>query len=166
MKLRTRERGMTLIEVMIAIAISMVSISAFLYWALNNRVHKSKIDHGALLKEVLTSNVIEVRGRAFQDLPGLNQCLVRTYDFWGKFQSERSVAGSARDLCGVEWPDRDAIQIVWTSQSVAADEITASNGLRIQTSGDLLRRMTVYVRARNRGDIGERVEKNMTVYKR
>lgn len=160
-------RGMTLIETIITLAISLMSLAAFLYLALGNRAHKSSVDHGTLLKEILTNNVIEVRAIMLRDLPPTSQCLVRTYNHLGTFRDERRVSGSADELCGVPFPDVGTIQVVWGSQPVTSSEaVVDSSLLQVPADEALLRKVTVSVRAQNRGENERQVQRNMVVFKR
>lgn len=160
--------GMTFIEVLVTLAISMISTSAFLFLVMQNRTHKAQIDHSALMKEILTNNVIEARGLNFADLPAADTCVQRDYDVWGAFQSEAKVT-SAGTMCGIPEPGLGVIQVVWTSvKATTTDGNFSDPALKIPTYTDSLRKVTLHVRAKNKSDKAgaEVIHRQITIFKR
>ncbi|WP_413944113.1 type II secretion system protein J [Bdellovibrio sp. HCB-162] len=159
-------KGMTLVEVMAALAISMVSVSVFLFLTLSNRNHKSQVDHSTLLKEILTNNVIELKGLQYSDLPPLGRCLYRTYNFQGNFISETLVSGTS-EMCGVSNPQENEIQIVWqTTNAGSGDATFSTNSLKLPVYSDYLRKVVLHVRAQNKGAGQSLLHSQMTIFKR
>lgn len=156
---------MTLIEVMIALAISIATVSVFLSLAFRNRTHKTDVDFSVLLKEVLTNNIIEVKGRSLPELPETERCLVRLYNLRGNFISENSTAGDG-DFCGISPPEKDQIQIVWKSVVAVASDAVFHGQLELPTQSDTLRKVTITVRALSRGTQDRELLHQMTVFKR
>ncbi|WP_413613170.1 type IV pilus modification PilV family protein [Bdellovibrio sp. HCB-110] len=158
-------RGMSLVEVMAAIAISMASVSVFLYLTLSNRNHKSQVDHSTLLKEILTNNVIELKGLQYADLPPLGKCLYRTYNFQGTFLTETQVNGTS-EMCGIAGPQENEIQIIWqTMNAGSADATFSTSNLKLPVYSDYLRKVVLHVRAINKGN-GQNLHSQMTIFKR
>ncbi|UXR65773.1 type II secretion system GspH family protein [Bdellovibrio bacteriovorus] len=69
MKLHANNQGMTLLEVLAAVAISLISMTVLMQLTLSNRTHKSGIDRAIVFKEVLTNNAIELKGASVDDIP-------------------------------------------------------------------------------------------------
>lgn len=160
------EKGMSLIEVLAAVAISVISVSVFLYISLSTRTHKSQVDHSTLLKEILTNNVIELKGLQYSDLPPLDACLLRSYNFQGTFLSESQVKGTS-ELCGIANPSENEIQIIWqTANASDSDASFDSPALKLPTHADYLRKVTLHVRAINKGSGRNILQSQMTIFKR
>lgn len=157
---------MTLVEVMAAVAISMVSVSVFLFLTLSNRNHKSQVDHSTLLKEILTNNVIELKGLQYADLPALGTCLQRTYNFQGTFLSETRVNGTS-EMCGIGNPSENEIQIIWqTMNAGSGDASFSASSLKLPVYSDYLRKVVLHVRAINKGSGQNILHSQMTIFKR
>ncbi|AHI06523.1 hypothetical protein BDW_10115 [Bdellovibrio bacteriovorus W] len=159
------QRGMTLIEIMIALAISVATVSVFLTMAFRNRTHKTDVDFSVLLKEVLTNNIIEVKGRGLTELPQAETCLVRVYNLRGDFISENPVSGSG-DICSAAAPAKDQIQVIWKSVIAVTSDAEFQGQLELPTQSDTLRKVTLTVRALSRGTQDRELQHQMTVFKR
>lgn len=159
------QRGMTLIEIMIALAISVATVSVFLTLAFRNRTHKTDVDFSVLLKEVLTNNIIEVKGRGLTELPAVETCLVRLYNLRGDFISETSTTG-AGDICDASVPEKNQVQIIWRSVVAVTSDAVFQGQLELPTQSDTLRKVTITVRAISRGTQDRELRHQMTVFKR
>lgn len=102
--------GFTLIEVLVATAISVIGTSLFFFFAQQVRTHKSGVDYSLSVKELLADNVIEVKGSELVDLPTSTQCLVRTYTNKKVFVSENLVSYNP---CPAPTADKHQFQIMW-----------------------------------------------------
>lgn len=162
----SNQYGMTLIEVIVAIAISMISLTVLLQLTLSNRTHKSEVDRSIILKEVLTNNAIELKGRSVTDIPDPGNCLVRTYNYQTEFQSETIQPGNP-PLCGLEEPSKDRIQVVWEvepASSINADFSSAS--LKLPKYSNTLKKVTLHVRGFSSGAGARLIHNQVTLFKR
>lgn len=85
------QHGMTIIEALVAAAISIIGASLCFFFIQNVRTHKSGVDGSLMVKEVLADNVVEVKGTAIIDLPDPGQCKRRIYTDKKEFVSEETL---------------------------------------------------------------------------
>lgn len=157
--------GMTLIEVLVSIGISLICVSVYLQMTLSNRTHRVQVDKSIFLKEVLTNNVIEVKSTDISSLPVAGECLVRAYDSSGVFQNQSKVSGSG-DLCGVDGPAQNQIQIVWEVHPSSEIVATFNNpSLKLPQYSNTLKKIVLHVRGYTLAG-ALLVQNQITVFKR
>ena len=158
--------GMTLVEVLVAIGISLISLTVLMQLTLSNRTHKSEVDRSIVLKEILTNNAIELKGRAVTEIPLPGNCIVRTYNYQTEFQNEVTQAGSP-PLCGLAEPSKDTIQVVWEvepASSINAD--FSSPSLKLPKYSNTLKKVTLHVRGYSSGAGARLIHNQVTLFKR
>ncbi|MGE9745407.1 PilW family protein [Bdellovibrio bacteriovorus] len=158
--------GMTLVEVLVAIGISLISLTVLLQLTLSNRTHKSEVDRSIILKEILTNNAIELKGRAVTDIPLPGNCIVRTYSYQTEFQSEVTQAGNP-PLCGLAEPSKDTIQVVWEVEpATSIDADFSSPSLKLPKYSNTLKKVTLHVRGYSSGAGARLIHNQVTLFKR
>ncbi|WP_246845193.1 type II secretion system protein [Bdellovibrio sp. NC01] len=160
------KRGMTLIEVLLAIGISVVGVSIFLFFVLSSRKHVSHVDRSIILKEVLTDNVIELKGLQIADLAPIGKCFMRTYKADKTFVSETTV-----DLNSGACPQPDLTQnmiyIGWGMQPASdIDASFSSSSLKLPKYSDTLRKVTMQVWGWSDGEGKTIVNSQIVIFKR
>lgn len=166
MKLHLSNQGMTLIEVLAALAISIVSVTVLMQLTLSNRTHKSDVDRSIVFKEVLTNNAIELKGASVDDIPDPGNCIVRTYDFQINFKDEIKVSGPP-PACGVALPGNSTIQVVWEVEPAANIQADfSSSGLKLPKYSNSLKKVNIYVRGYPNGTGGQLIQNQVTLFKR
>nr|BFD61285.1 hypothetical protein CKG001_33920 [Bdellovibrio sp. CKG001] len=166
MKLQLNNLGMTLIEVLGAVAISLISLSVLMQLTLSNRTHKSGVDRSIVFKEVLTNNAIELKGASVDDIPLPGNCIVRNYDFQINFLNETTLSGSP-PACGAALPGNNTIQVVWEvepASNIQADFSSAS--LKLPKYSNSLKKVNIYVRGYPNGTGGQLIQNQVTLFKR
>ncbi|MDG0814965.1 type II secretion system protein [Bdellovibrio svalbardensis] len=138
-------RGMTLIEVMLAIGISVIGVSVFLFFVLSSRKHVTHVDRSIILKEILTDNVIELKGLQIADLTPMGQCLMRVYKADKTFVSESQVS-LVSGKCPAPNIVDNQIYIGWQMEPGSTIDATfSSSGLKLPKYSDTLRKVTLQV---------------------
>lgn len=166
MKLLRNVRGMTLVEVLAAMGISIIGMAVLLQMVLGNKTHKSRVDRSILLKELLTYNTIEIKSLSVDDLPPPGTCLVRIYDLQLNFQQQTKVT-STNPLCGVSAPLDNQYQIIWEIKP--GSEINAefsSSGLKLPKYSNSLKEVIAHVRGYATGGGSYLVHNQITLFKR
>ncbi|WII71983.1 prepilin-type N-terminal cleavage/methylation domain-containing protein [Bdellovibrio sp. 22V] len=159
-------KGMTLVEVLVALSISMVTVGVFLYLALGNRTHKSQQDHSNLLKELLLNNVIELKGMPYTALPPAETCIIRTYDYLGNFQTETQSV-SSDDYCDVASPGNGEIQVLWKIKNAANSDVSFSiSGMKLPTHANFLKKVTLHARTLTKSSTPTPLHNHITIFKR
>ncbi len=156
---------MTIMEVLVAIAVSMICVTVYLQMTLSNRTHRSQVDKSIFLKEVLTNNVIEAKTLNITDIPLAGECLIRLYNNLGIFQSENKVSGGG-PLCGASTPSQNQIQIVWEVRPSTEIDATFDNpSLKMPQYSNTLKKIILHVRGYS-SQGGLFVQNQITVFKR
>lgn len=159
-------RGMTLIEILAAITISMICLTVLLQLTLNNRTHKTEIDRSMIFKDVLTNNAIEIKGSSSESLPSSGTCLIRTYNFAAEFQQEVT-ATTVANLCGAPEPARDAIQVIWQIEgSDTIDATFSSPNLKMPRYSNTLKKVTLHVRGFSSGASARLIHDQVSLFKK
>ncbi|MGZ3827038.1 MAG: type IV pilus modification PilV family protein [Bdellovibrio sp.] len=159
-------KGMTLIEVLLAVGISIVGVSVFLSFVLLSRKHVVHVDRSITLKEILTDNVIELKGLQVTDLTPMDKCLVRVYKADKSFISESEVS-LADGKCPQPSIANDQIYIGW--QMEPADSIAAtfsSSNLKLPKYSDTLRKVTLQVWGWMDGEGKTQFNNQVVIFKR
>nr|BFD68993.1 hypothetical protein HAGR004_40150 [Bdellovibrio sp. HAGR004] len=166
MKPQLNNLGMTLIEVLGAVAISLISLTVLMQLTLSNRTHKSGIDRSIVFKEVLTNNAIELKGASVDDIPLPGNCIVRTYDFQINFKDQSNVSGSP-PACGVALPGNNTIQVIWEVEPAASIQADfSSSSLKLPKYSNSLKKVNIYVRGYPNGTGGQLIQNQVTLFKR
>ncbi len=156
---------MSLLETLAAIAISVIAVSVLLKLTLSNRVHKSEVERSIVLKEILTNNAIELKGATIDSIPAPGNCLIRTYNIQGEFQSETTQAGPP-PACEVSEPETNQIQIVWEVEPTSAISASfSSESLKLPQHSNTLRKVTLHVRGHVSG-CARLIHNQLTLFKR
>lgn len=108
-------RGFTLIEVLIASALFVVS--TICYFSLFQFYQFSRKDavSSQLVKEILLLNIIEIRGNRLSDLPIKNRCVTRLYNLNKELLSSDETTRSG-ESCGRPSLAPGHIAILWEVQ--------------------------------------------------
>ncbi|WP_413570476.1 type II secretion system protein [Bdellovibrio sp. HCB117] len=159
-------RGMTLIEVLMAIGISVIGVSIFLFFVLTSRKHVTHVDRAIVLKELLTDNVIELKGLQIGDIVPIGKCLMRIYKTDKTFVSESVV-----DLNSSECPEPSlaANQVFVGWEVLPASSIDASfssSSLKLPKYSDTLRKVTLKVWGWSDGEGKTILTNQIVIFKR
>lgn len=164
--MKLNSRGMTLIEVMLAIGISIVGVTVFLSFVLMSRKHVSHVDRSIILKEILTDNVIELKGLQVSDLTPMDKCFIRIYKADKTFISESEVSLSDGE-CPEPSLTNNQIYVGW--QMEPADTIDAtfsSPNLKLPKYSDALRKVTLQVWGWMDGEGKTQFNNQVVIFKR
>jgi type II secretory pathway pseudopilin PulG len=135
-------RGMTLIESLVAAAISIAGASLCFFFIQQVKSHKSGVDHSLLVKETLADNIIEVKGAALADLPSPGQCKRRLYSDKKDFISEETVTANP---CPDPTLERNQMMIAWeVAPSSVIDANFSVPSLKLPSISTSLKQVTVH----------------------
>lgn len=142
MKVFWNNHGITLIEALVAAAVSIIGASLCFFFIQYVRTHKSGVDNSLMVKEVLADNVVEVKGSTLADLPAPGECKIRVYTDKKKFVSETTVAASP---CPTPSLARNQMQIAWEVALPSAIDATFSvPGMKLPSISTSLKQVTVH----------------------
>jgi hypothetical protein len=135
-------RGMTLVESLVAAAISIAGASLCFFFIQQVKTHKAGVDHSLLVKEALADNVVEVKGTALEDLPNPGQCKRRLYTDQKDFISEETINANP---CPNPTLSRNQMMIAW---EVAPSSVISANfsvsSLKLPDLSSKLKQVTVH----------------------
>ncbi len=159
-------RGMTLIEVMLAIGISVIGVSVFLFFVLSSRKNVTHFDPSIVLKEILTDNVIELKGLQITDLTPMGKCLIRIYKGDKTFISESQV-DLVDDKCPSPSITNNQIYIGWQMEPASTIEANFSvSNLKLPKYSDTLRKVTLQVWGWNDSEGKTQLNSQVVIFKR
>lgn len=136
------QHGMTLVEALVAAAISIVGASLCFFFIQNVRTHKSGVDGSLMVKEVLADNVVEVKGTTIIDLPEPGQCKRRLYTDKKEFISEETLNTVP---CPTPEIALNQMMIAWEVALPTAINATFSiSSMKLPTASTSLKQVTVH----------------------
>lgn len=161
------QSGMTLVEVLASITISLICTAAFLQLSLSNQQHRTEIDRTIALKELLTNNVIEMKSRPVASVPAAGQCLFRLYDLQARFVSEKTEPAQGNGTCKADTLAQDRIQVTWQVQAPKPSDADFSNpSLKLPQFSQAMKKVTLFVRGYARSGGGALITNQVTLFKR
>lgn len=137
-------RGMSTVEALISLAI-MAIVSSFLLplisFETNNAGNIYKLE---TIKKMMELNLVEMKARPFKDLPNVDTCLLRKYDFSGTLLAEQSVAITSPN-CGAAIGNgfQISISVSRPNPSVTPFTYTPSQFLKMPVYSDKLRQVHI-----------------------
>ncbi|WP_413291218.1 type II secretion system protein [Bdellovibrio sp. HCB337] len=135
-------KGFSLIEVILAAAISIVGATICFFFIQSVRTHKSQVDQTLSVKEVMADNVVEVKGAQNEDLPAPGECLIRTYTNKKVFISESTITASP---CPSPTLTTTQMQIVWeVAPTTAIVANFSSPSLKLPNYAKMLKQITIH----------------------
>lgn len=136
-------KGMSLIEVSISVLVAMFGMSIFTFFVLSSKKHTVQVDNSLVLKQVLTDNLIELKGLLVSDLTPIGSCLYRRYNLDKSFISE-SLVNVSNTKCPPPAPVQNEIQVAWqTEDTTAINASFSSPFLKLPKYSDTLRKITI-----------------------
>lgn len=145
------QKGFSIIEILIAIAISFIASLLFLKLVGMNQLFKSEVDQSQFLKELLLYNTIELKSTEVKDLPAPGKCLYRSYNQKGDFISETTFT-STEDDCGQGQPGPLEIQVFWLIEGTSSIAATFSSpSLKFPKYTDSLKKVTLTAKSLQKG---------------
>jgi hypothetical protein len=133
---------MTLVESLVAAAISIAGASLCFFFLQHVKTHKSGVDHSLIVKEALADNVVEVKGTAVGDLPAAGQCKRRLYSDRKDFISEETITANP---CPKPTLESNQMMIAWeVAPSSVIDANFSVSSLKLPSVSTSLKQVTIH----------------------
>jgi len=157
--------GFSLVEAVIAgglLAVLSLVIVQVLTAQTNLTDFQNKKD---ILRIVLEDNAYDLESRTVSQIPAIGECLVRTYDISGKWQSDATVASTATE-CQEPVPTSAGAKVLWIVSGKDNISVTfnPSTHLKLKQYNSDLRKIRILGGIRNQGT-SESYKLSFTVFK-